>query len=397
MDIYDKIKKGQEENISIMKSVAGETIEDFIEKAKKAAVGEIHVWNGIKVRKTHDGWEPVKMGEGKKSDGDKSDYKKGDEVLIASYNDETGRYDNWDDAHLGHVTDVSKLSEGKIKVQYSDMGGEPEPPVERDVKTIKSKGKTGGSSNESAVTDLVMNQPKSKSGKDFFDVVVDYAGEPDDDGESESALVDRLMKMGDKKLGKFIDEFKVEKGDKKPTAKQRNDAIRYAHSKTGDIKKSLSAIEIMNQNDVIEKSHIIHDFSYGEEFKFSKKGKELKQKFAEAILDEVKEIKKYMAELQALMVEIGELPIVPAGDRQYYKVDGYEGKLAEMPNFYDVDEWIPKGDQNELSQKKVKYNNIVNRVIDCSIEMVLLNTFTRNLDDNKEYKLNVTQASKLGL
>lgn len=367
MNIYDKIKKGQEENIAIMKSAVGETIEDFIEKAKKAAVGEVHVWNGIKMRKTHNGWEPVNTGEGK-TGGEKSDYKKGDKVLIASYNDETGRYDNWDDAHMGHVIDVSKLSEGKIKVQYSDMGGEPEPPIERDVKTIKSNGKTGGSGgNESAVTDLVMNQPKSKSGKDFFDVVVDYTGEPEDDGESESALVGRLMKMGDKKLGKFIDEFK----------------------KGGDIKKSISAIEIINQNDIIEKSHIIHDFSYSDEFKFSKKGKELKQKFAEAILDEVKEIKKYMVELQTLMVEIGELPIVPAGERQYYKVDGYEGKLAEMPNFYNI------GD-DELSKKKMRYNEVVNKVIDCSIEMVLLNTFIRNLDDNKEYKLNATQASKLG-
>ena len=60
MNIYDKIKKGQEEQIEIIKSVLGETTEDMIEKAKKANIGDIRIWNGKKYKKQANGkWMEV--------------------------------------------------------------------------------------------------------------------------------------------------------------------------------------------------------------------------------------------------------------------------------------------------------------------------------------------------
>lgn len=44
--------------------------------------------------------------------------------------------------------------------------------------------------------------------ENFYEKVAEHFGEPDDDGESESALIDRILSHGEEKVKKFIDSLK---------------------------------------------------------------------------------------------------------------------------------------------------------------------------------------------
>lgn len=169
-------------------------------------------------------------------------------------------------------------------------------------------------------------------------------------------------------------------------------------SKNGksEIKKSLLLQNIEDQ-DLIEKSHI-NEFVYNEDMKVSKTGKELKEKFQEQIKGEVEEIREYMENVNGLLVSIGEQPTKQVKDVWYYKIDGWEDKLPVLPMIYGAGYKSLEGESNSEDRdvNKYKYDQLVSKLIDCYIEVLMLNTMINSMKDSKEYKLTVRQAAMLG-
>jgi len=177
------------------------------------------------------------------------------------------------------------------------------------------------------------------------------------------------------RIGKF-DDFKIK-------------------SSKSEIKKSLLLQNIEDQ-DLIEKSHI-NEFVYNEDMKVSKTGKELKEKFQEQIKGEVEEIREYSTKIQELLQKIGEQPTKKVDEIWYYRVDGWEDKLPILPMIFgDGYASINEGDGSGVKGDKYEYDQLVGRLIDCNIEIIMLNTMIENMKDNKEYKLTVRQAAMLG-
>ena len=91
--------------------------------------------------------------------------------------------------------DASRWAREQLKKHKNKLREQPEKKEQPNLpKELKSK-----------LEDIVSNPPEN-----FYEKVAEYFGEPDDDGESESALVDRIASHGGEKVNKFLDEI----GDK---------------------------------------------------------------------------------------------------------------------------------------------------------------------------------------
>lgn len=61
---------------NILNNVSEDSTAEYLEKGKRAQIGEIREWQGGKFRRTFDGWVPVKEGEGGKKEEQESEEKK---------------------------------------------------------------------------------------------------------------------------------------------------------------------------------------------------------------------------------------------------------------------------------------------------------------------------------
>jgi len=189
------------------------------------------------------------------------------------------------------------------------------------------------------------------------------------------------------------------------------------------IKKSedldnLNDINPFEENiDNIVKSHVWEAFDSADNF-ISKTGKEIKEQIVGVIEEEETEKTKHLTEFTQLK---SQLPLEPTKDVYEWNFRGVKSSLTDVPKQYDYD--IFNYGEAKLSESPVinleapvksieqgsaptkltpeqtkvaqKYNNLVEKYIDCQVEIVKLNTLLNNLDDNKSYKLTVHQASLL--
>lgn len=155
----------------------------------------------------------------------------------------------------------------------------------------------------------------------------------------------------------------------------------------------------MNKETYFQKSHFINNFR--ETFLVEKTGKEIKEKVLNIIAKEELEIVEYKTKLISLKNEIKEEPDVNANEIYYYQIEGFEDKIKEMPLIYKIelqreDSYVGEKPLNDICELKSNYNNTVFRLINCYIELVMLNTIMSSYPDNKLYKLTLKEASLLG-
>jgi len=99
-----------------------------------------------------------------------------------------------------------------------------------------------------------------------------------------------------------------------------------------------------------------------------------------------------------LIIEIGEMPQKEAKDCIGWKLDGWEDKIGFIPKMYGGGELIDSNEStvNHITDKMYKHDSTVRNLVDCMIEVVMLNTLINTIKDNKQYSLKVNQAAMLG-
>jgi len=167
-------------------------------------------------------------------------------------------------------------------------------------------------------------------------------------------------------------------------------AIMNYNTSSKNIVKSL-LLQNIEDKDLIEKSHI-NEFVYNKDMEISKTGKELKEKFGEMLKEEIDDVRGLSTKINEKVEEISERPTKKVKDVWGWRIDGWEDKLPVLPLVYN-EEYIVGGAPDK---DKCEYDRLVSRLIDCSIEVIMLNTMIDNMKDSKEYKLTVRQASMLG-
>lgn len=157
----------------------------------------------------------------------------------------------------------------------------------------------------------------------------------------------------------------------------------------------------LNERENIEKAHIIESFS--RDLIISKKGSEIKIALEKVIQNEQNEITTLLNKMSELKIKIGDEPMVPAEKELYYTIDGFEDKITDLPMFYpwgceksDTTGYVGDNTPDERNQMRSDYNSAASRLINCKVEIVMLNTMINNFQDNKSYNLNVRQAAVLG-
>lgn len=152
----------------------------------------------------------------------------------------------------------------------------------------------------------------------------------------------------------------------------------------------------------LKKSHIIDSFSYGDsKFSISKRGKEIKEKLLRVLEDEKSDVSGYISKIEGLKSKIEEEPTIPFSESYYYVIDGWEDKVPTLPLVYNYsypDKEISMG-QSEVADKedlRRKYNDTVFKLVQCYIEIKMVETMMDSFEDTRLYDLNVRQASMLG-
>lgn len=150
-----------------------------------------------------------------------------------------------------------------------------------------------------------------------------------------------------------------------------------------------------------EKSHFLNNFH--ETFLIEKTGKEIKEKVAIVLQKENNEIEKYKIELDLLKSQIKEDPTEKFDN--YYLIDGFEDKIEVIPLIYpwssccetsDSIEFVGEKEPEEIQKLKNEYNSKVNKLVECMIEMVMMQTVLISYPDKKVFKLTLKEASLLG-
>lgn len=150
-----------------------------------------------------------------------------------------------------------------------------------------------------------------------------------------------------------------------------------------------------------EKSHFLNNFR--ETFLIEKTGKEIKEKVAIVLQKENDEIEKYKIELDLLKSQIKEDPTEKFDN--YYLIDGFEDKIEAIPLMYpwssccetnDSVEFVGEKEPEEIQKLKNKYNSQVNRLVECMIEGIMMQTVLISYPDKKVFKLTLKEASLLG-
>lgn len=157
----------------------------------------------------------------------------------------------------------------------------------------------------------------------------------------------------------------------------------------------------LNERETIEKSHIAEHFSNS--MKISKKGFAIKEKLQASLQEESESISGLSNKLTELKIKIGEEPTLQAKTYSSWLIDGFEDKISDTPLFYEINynigesiEYVGENKPEDVRHLKDEYNNTANKLIQCKIEVVMINTMINNFDDKKSYDLDVRQAAILG-
>ena len=203
----------------------------------------------------------------------------------------------------------------------------------------------------------------------------------------------------------------------------KNGTIKWSPGK--DIKKSEELDEFFSINpfetntEDIVKSHVWEAFDSADNF-ISKTGKEIKEKIVGIIEEEQTEATKQLTELTQYKTQ---LPLEPTEEVYEYTFRGVKSSITDIPKLFGYDTFTYGEDKlvespttllnsgagesekkQEVKQGKFtseqtklaqKYNRCVKKYVDSQVEIVKLNTLLNNLDDNRNYKLTVHQASLL--
>lgn len=155
-----------------------------------------------------------------------------------------------------------------------------------------------------------------------------------------------------------------------------------------------------NEGNELKKSHIINSFSYSDsKFSITKRGKEIKEKLLKVLEDEKAEILNYTSKMETLKSEVGEEPTSLFSDDYYYLVDGWEDKIPTLPFVYNCrtqKEDIMVESNSPSKNLRSEYNDIACRLVQCQIEIKMIETMMDSFEDTRLYDLNVRQASMLG-
>lgn len=160
----------------------------------------------------------------------------------------------------------------------------------------------------------------------------------------------------------------------------------------------------LNERETIEKSHILEQFNNS--LTISKKGAEIKEKLQKVLQDEQEEINSLSNTLLELKIKIVDEPTLTAQESCSWKIDGFEDKVSDLPMFYpwescsetlkDSVEYVGESRPEEVRKMKSDYNNLASKLVDCKLEVMMLNTMIGNFEDKKVYSLNIRQAAMLG-
>lgn len=146
--------------------------EDNIEKSKAAQIGEIRTWSGIKMKKTSDGWVPVKEKKDKiKTDEDSSNKEN------SNQEPEKKEYSEKELAEFAKQTSESDL---KQAASGSDEKLRIAAKKELERRNIEETPKTEENSKESNVDDKVKDRDLNKYKKKQLDIILKNNPSPDE-------------------------------------------------------------------------------------------------------------------------------------------------------------------------------------------------------------------------
>lgn len=162
-----------------------------------------------------------------------------------------------------------------------------------------------------------------------------------------------------------------------------------------------------SQENVIEKS-VVDTLSYNPDIKIEKTGKEIKESLVPIRVNTEEEKNKHYQNMLAFKKEAG---IEPTEKFDYYY---NENTRIDTPNIYSYEQKYGKNNSIEQDsmitlpksevvfitdvQKEAmnKYNHCARQYVKCLMDIVTIDTLTKNLSDNKKIALTVNQASALG-
>ena len=244
------------------------------------------------------------------------------------------------------------------------------------------------------------------SGEDTFLTPKNNEKNPNDNSKKNHEIATKNV---ERELKKLDDEEKMDKKVNDVVDKFGNyKSGSVGLDKDGKLKLEKSFVSLCD-NDSLQKSHIANMFGYGQEsIKIEKTGKDIK-----AALQDIKTknevIKDIVAEkIKTLKSEIG---TEPNQECDSYIIEGFEDRLGLLPNKYSWQEIYneekcdtnttvtlenTEAQKSTTCDKKREYNELVNKFVSYSVDILQTDTILNNISDDKKYQLTVKQATILG-
>lgn len=150
-----------------------------------------------------------------------------------------------------------------------------------------------------------------------------------------------------------------------------------------EIKSIKSVIELSIGKGMVEES-------FSSTIKIEKFGSEVKEKIKSNLIQSILKKNGLFRVLEQLSDQIGELP---QGVLDKWELSGMRDRLTIIPYKYDYSQLYGIGTVDET---KSKYNIKLMEYIEVSIDCLLFKTIIDNIDDKKQYQLNIQNATQLG-
>jgi hypothetical protein len=170
--------------------------------------------------------------------------------------------------------------------------------------------------------------------------------------------------------------------------------------------KVVETLEKGESGDELEKSHI-DAFEYSDKIVFKKSGKDIKEKFAAAKVEEQAENERYAKEIEDALEKCTMTPSEKPslwGTREMitvpYKVFNWNQTYysTDGGNVYDTsesEESCRACNTPEEAECNRMYNNAVYKWIDSCVELKTIDLYANNLDDKETYELTARQMLAL--
>lgn len=155
-----------------------------------------------------------------------------------------------------------------------------------------------------------------------------------------------------------------------------------------------------------EKSHVVDSLMYNEDMKLEKTGKEIKSQIETVKANCEAEKNKHYQNMMMYQKQAG---IVPMDSFDEYDTKGLSERIGEVKRYGYNQKYQEKPDSTVFYQQQNnnsitseqreamdKYNDCARKYIQYSVDIIVLNTLSKNLSDNKKISLNLKQAALLG-